>query len=144
MTDPVGCGVVAGMNLQPFLSAPVWVQVHAAAALVALCLGLVQLVRRKGDAAHRAAGYVWCALMAVIAGSSFAIGDIDQWRGFSLIHLLSIWTLVVLPFAVLHARRGAIGRHRTDMISLFVGALIVAGALTLLPGRIMHRVVLGG
>jgi uncharacterized membrane protein len=30
------------------------------------------------------------------------------------------------------------------MISLFAGALVVAGAFTLLPGRIMHRVVFGG
>jgi uncharacterized membrane protein len=30
------------------------------------------------------------------------------------------------------------------MLSLFGGALVIAGAFTLLPGRIMHRVVFGG
>ncbi len=45
---------------------------------------------------------------------------------------------------VLAARRGNIRRHGSAMASLFVGALVVAGAFTLLPGRIMHRVVFGG
>jgi uncharacterized membrane protein len=30
------------------------------------------------------------------------------------------------------------------MISIFAGALVVAGLFTLVPGRIMHRVVFGG
>jgi uncharacterized membrane protein len=29
------------------------------------------------------------------------------------------------------------------MIGLFTGGLVIAGALTLLPGRTMHRVVFG-
>jgi uncharacterized membrane protein len=29
------------------------------------------------------------------------------------------------------------------MISLFAGALVIAGAFTLVPGRIMHHVVFG-
>jgi uncharacterized membrane protein len=34
--------------------------------------------------------------------------------------------------------------HKTAMISLYIGALLIAGSLTLLPGRIMHAVVFGG
>jgi uncharacterized membrane protein len=30
------------------------------------------------------------------------------------------------------------------MVVLFLGALVVAGLFTLLPGRIMHAVVFGG
>ncbi len=29
-------------------------------------------------------------------------------------------------------------------MSLFVGALVIAGAFTLLPGRLMHEVIFGG
>jgi uncharacterized membrane protein len=29
------------------------------------------------------------------------------------------------------------------MTSIFIGALVIAGAFTFLPGRIMHAVVLG-
>jgi uncharacterized membrane protein len=45
---------------------------------------------------------------------------------------------------VVAARRHHVGNHRFAMISLFAGALVIAGAFTLLPGRIMHRVVFGG
>jgi uncharacterized membrane protein len=34
--------------------------------------------------------------------------------------------------------------HRKTMLGLFFGALVVAGAFTLLPGRILGRAVFGG
>jgi len=34
-------------------------------------------------------------------------------------------------------------QHRNAMISVFVGALLIAGAFTFLPGRIMHAVAFG-
>ncbi len=61
----------------------------------------------------------------------------------SPIHLLSVFTLITLPLAVMHARRHRVGRHRNAMIAIFVGALVIAGAFTLAPGRIMHAVVFG-
>jgi uncharacterized membrane protein len=45
--------------------------------------------------------------------------------------------------AVLHARRHNVSAHRKAMMSIFFGALVVAGLFTLLPGRIMHAVVFG-
>ena len=62
---------------------------------------------------------------------------------FSAIHLLSIFTLVMLPLGVMHARRHRVAQHRGAMIGIFVGALVIAGLFTLLPGRVMHVVVLG-
>jgi uncharacterized membrane protein len=53
-------------------------------------------------------------------------------------------TLVTLPFGVLAARRHQVPRHATIMISLFVGALAIAGGFTFVPGRIMHDVAFGG
>jgi uncharacterized membrane protein len=61
----------------------------------------------------------------------------------SPIHLLAIFTSVMLPIAVLRARRHNIRQHRIAMLSLFFGALVVAGAFTLVPGRIMHAVMFG-
>ena len=61
----------------------------------------------------------------------------------SPIHLLAIFTLVMLPIAALHARRHRVTQHRIAMISIIFGALVVAGAFTLFPGRIMHAVVFG-
>ena len=131
------------MSLRPLLSASLAIQMHAFAAMAAFAIGLVQLARPKGGAFHRTLGYVWVASMLVVAASSFWIHEIDQWNGFSLIHLLSLQVLATLPLAVLAARKGNIRRHRLGMVGMFVGALVIAGLFTFLPGRIMHAVLLG-
>ena len=130
-------------SLQPLLDAGPVVALHATAAGAALILGIVQLVRRKGTRGHRALGWVWIGLMAFIAGGSFLIHTIRQVGPFSWIHLLSITTLLFLVTGILHARAGRIEAHRWTMISLFCGALVIAGLFTLVPGRIMHHVVFG-
>lgn len=131
------------MSLQPLLDAAPAIQVHAFAAMAAFALGIVQLTAPKGTLPHRTLGYVWIALMAVVAGTSFWIHDVRMWGPWSAIHLLSIVTLAMLPLAVLHARRHRVMAHRNAMISMFAGALVVAGLFTFLPGRIMHAVAFG-
>lgn len=133
------------MNPQPFLNAPTIIQVHAAAALAALVLGIVQLARRKGGPSHRRLGWLWAGLIATVAVSSFWISkEHFSFGPFSPIHLLSILTLTMLPFALIRARQGRIAAHRAAMISLFLSALVVAGLFTLAPGRILGRVLFGG
>jgi uncharacterized membrane protein len=73
-------------------------------------------------ATHRAIGWVWVALMLMIAIASFFNHQIRLWGSFSPIHLLSIFTLITLPLAVFHARRHRIAQHRNAMNSIFVGA----------------------
>jgi uncharacterized membrane protein len=131
------------MSLWPLLDAAPVIQVHAFAALAALALGIVQLSAPKGTLPHRTVGWVWVALMVLVAGSSFWINGFRLIGSFSPIHFLSIFTLATLPLAVLHAHRHRVGRHRNAMISIFVGALVIAGLFTLWPGRIMHAVVFG-
>ena len=131
------------MTLAPLLGAPAAIQVHAFAAVTAFVLGLVQLTLPKGTFPHRTLGWIWVLLMLVVALSSLLIHQLRLWGLWSPIHLLSIFTLVTLPLAVNHARRGRIGSHRWVMLSLFVGGLVVAGAFTFVPGRIMHAVVFG-
>jgi uncharacterized membrane protein len=131
------------MTLAPLLAAPAVIQVHAFAAMGAFGLGVVQLAGPKGTIPHRAVGWAWLALMLTIAVSSFFIHTIRLWGPFSPIHLLSLFTLAVLPLAVWAAHRHDVRRHRQAMIGLFVGALVIAGLLTLLPGRIMSAVVFG-
>lgn len=131
------------MSLQPLLAASPAIQIHAFVAMAAFVVGLVQLARAKGDQTHRMLGYAWVAMMVVIAASSFAIHSINQWHGFSWIHLLSLFVLVNVPLAVVHVRRGKIEAHRKTMVLTFIGGLVVAGAFTFLPGRIMHAVAFG-
>ena len=132
------------MTLAPLLRADPVIQVHAFAAMAAFLLGVVQLSAPKGTLPHRTLGWIFAALMAAVAISSFWIHELRIIGPFSPIHLLSIFTLAGLPFAVLAARRHDVVRHRRRMIGLFLGALVVAGLFTLLPGRIMHAVVFGG
>ena len=80
-------------------------------------------------------------LMLIVALSSLFIHRIRLWGPWSPIHLLSILVLVTLPLAVMHARRHDIAQHRTAMLMLFTGALVIAGGFTFLPGRIIHAVV---
>jgi uncharacterized membrane protein len=106
-------------------------------------LGLVQFAAPKGTLPHRAIGWIWVALMLAVSISAFFIHDLRIWGIWSPIHLLAIYTLIMLPLAVLHARRHNVTAHRRAMIGLFVGALVIAGIFTLVPGRIMYHVVFG-
>ena len=131
------------MTLAPLLSASPIIQAHAFAAMMAFALGVVQLAAPKGTIPHRTVGWIWVVLMALVAVSSFWIHDIRMIGPFSPIHLLSIFTLAMLVVAVMHARRHRVDRHRKAMTTIFIGALIIAGLFTFLPGRIMHADAFG-
>jgi uncharacterized membrane protein len=82
--------------------------------------------------------------MILVAGSSFFIHTIRTWGPWSPIHLLSLFTLAVVPLAVLQARRHNVAAHRSAMIWIFTLALVVTGLFTLAPGRGMNKVMFGG
>jgi uncharacterized membrane protein len=132
------------MSLAPLLDATPAIQLHAFAAMTAFALGLVQLSAPKGTLPHRTIGWMWVTLMATVGVSSFWIHEIRLWGIWSPIHLLSIFTLVMLPLAVWAAHRHAVDNHRRAMTGLFAGALAIAGLFTFVPGRIMYKVVFGG
>ncbi len=132
------------MGFAPLLDAAPAIQLHAFAAMAAFALGVVQLSAPKGTLPHRTMGWTWVALMVIVSVVSFWIHDLRAWGIWSPIHLLSIFTLAMLPLAVMHARRHQVARHRGAMIAIFTGALVIAGLFTLMPGRIMHQVVFGG
>ena len=127
------------------LTSPAAIQIHVAAALTALAIGIVLLIGVKGNRLHRTLGWTWVLAMATTAVSSFFIHRLNPGGpgGFSLIHLLSGWTVVALPMAVHAARRHRIADHRRAMTGMFVGGLIVAGAFTFLPGRLMWAIFFG-
>ena len=131
------------MTLAPILAAGPVVLLHLASTLAALTLGIVMLVRRKGTVSHRKLGWAWVILMAIAAGSSFFITGINN-GGFSPIHGLSVFTLLMLPWAIYAIRRRKVQSHRWTMIGIFSGGLVVAGIFTLLPGRLLGGLVFGG
>jgi uncharacterized membrane protein len=131
------------MSLAPLLDAAPAIPLHAFAAMAAFALGIVQFVSLKGTLPHRTLGWIWVILMAVVAISSFWIHQIRLVGSWSPIHLLSIFTLTMLPLAVWRARHHQVAGHRRVMILTFAGGLVVAGLFTFVPGRIMHAVVFG-
>lgn len=131
------------MTLQPLLKADLAVQIHAFTALAAFALGLVQFAAPKGTLPHRTIGWLWVTLMLIVSISAFFIHELRVWGRWSPIHLLAIFTLIMLPLAVLRAKRHQVVQHKRAMVSLFAGALLIAGLFTLLPGRVMHAVVFG-
>jgi uncharacterized membrane protein len=131
------------MTLQPLLKADLAVQIHAFTALAAFALGLVQFAAPKGTLPHRTIGWLWVTLMLIVSVSAFFVHELRVWGRWSPIHLLAIFTLIMLPLAVLRAKRHQVVQHKRAMVSLFAGALLIAGLFTLLPGRVMHAVVFG-
>ena len=131
-----------GPDVPLLMAQPLVLKIHMLAALGGVALGGTILSLRKGDTRHRAMGWIWTLIMGATAGSSLFIVGLngDHW---SLIHLLSGWTLVTLPLAVWAARGRRINVHRRAMTSLFWGASIVAGAFTFLPGRLMWTLFMG-
>lgn len=127
------------MTLAPLLAAPAIMQLHALAALTSLAAGLTILALRKGTTRHRLVGWIFVVGMAVTAVSSAFITSNGH---YSAIHLLSVLTIVNLPYAIILRRRGDIVGHRTAMLWLFAG-LAVAGAFTFMPGRVMNKVAFG-
>jgi uncharacterized membrane protein len=131
------------MSLAPLLDAAPAIPIHAFASMAAFVLGVIQLAAPKGTLPHRTVGWIWVVLMLAVAASSFWIHQIKLWGPWSPIHLLSIFTLVMLPLGVWYAHSHRVVDHRRIMIGIFSGALVIAGLFTLLPGRIMHTVVFG-
>ena len=131
------------MSLAPLLNAAPAIPLHAFAAMTAFGLGVVQIAAPKGTLPHRTLGWIWVALMAVVAGSSFWIHELRVIGPWSPIHLLSIFTPIMLIVGVWRARHHNVRGHKITMISIFVGALIIAGFFAFMPGRIMHAVVFG-
>ena len=119
--------------------------VHMLSALAALAVGAVVLARRKGTTSHRAIGWTWVVLMGTAAVTSAFMRDTGMANvaGFTPIHLLTVTVGVLLPRAVVAARRGNIVAHRRSMRGIYIGGCIVAGMFTLLPMRFLGSLLWG-
>ncbi len=116
------------------------VQAHLVSVLLALPLGISQLVLRKGTGRHRIVGYVWLGLMVFTALVSFAVHTINP-GGLSPIHIFSVLTLVAAPGIAWSARHGQVARHRRAVLGLIIGGLVIAGLFTFAPGRILGELL---
>lgn len=139
------------MTLDPLLSAPWVVQIHAFSAMGAFFLGVIQFSAPKGTMPHKTLGALFIILMILVTVSSIFIRPaIDpglpflQW--FGPIHIFTGVTAFGLVGGIYWLRKGGptLHRHSRPFLGIFIGGLIVAGALAFLPGRIMNSVLFGG
>ena len=125
--------------------APVWA--HLVTIIVALALTPVILLRPRGDRRHRTLGTIWVAAMIATAAISLFVhvsGPRSSIMGrFSLIHILSVWTLIQVPIIWWSARTHNVARHRGSVRGMVIGALLIAGFFTFPFGRLLGHWLFG-
>lgn len=132
-----------GLDLAPLLAAPLSVQVHVAAAMLALVIGVIIFFLPKGTGLHRLFGWTWVSAMIVLAATSIAM-IADMRSGINALHIFTVMTVVSLWLGLTGIRRGDVRRHAASMVGLYIGGLIIAGASAFIPGRLMWEIVFGG
>ena len=131
------------MNFAPVAEAPLAIRIHLATVVPAFLLGTwLIFFSRKGARMHRAIGAAYLVLMTITATAAIFIRQLRP-GSFSLLHLFVVLTYWSVFSAIWNLRRKNIRGHQMAMIGLYVGGLLIAGGLTFLPGRIMHRLFFG-
>ena len=125
------------------------IYIHAFFALTAVPLGLYIFLTKKGTAKHILFGRIWISWLLTISLTAIFIQEITPGE-YSLIHLLipltigsliySIWSIRKYKKTTLLKYKRA---HMSSMTSVYVGALILAGAFTLMPGRLFYEILFG-
>tara|TARA_R100000365_G_C2744746_1_gene73522 strand:+ start:1015 stop:1566 length:552 start_codon:yes stop_codon:yes gene_type:complete len=127
------------LDASRLVDASMAIKVHVAGALSAFVIGTTLMLGVKGRGMHKILGYGWVVAMLVTAISSFFVVGLNG-NHFSWIHGISARTVIGLPMGIAAARRKNIVSHRKQMTGMFVGAMLVAGLFTFLPGRMMWSI----
>jgi uncharacterized membrane protein len=119
---------------------------HLGTLAPAFVLGTYLLINRKGTPAHQLLGKLYMGLMLFTATVTLfmeaQVGPILL-NHFGYLHLLSLLVLRTVPLAYMAVRHGNIKAHKRHMIGMYIGALLLAGGFTLMPGRLMHMWLFG-
>ena len=123
------------------------IYIHAFFALMAVPLGLYIFLTKKGTAKHKFFGRIWVAWLLTISVTAVFIQEITPGE-YSFIHLLIPLTIGSLIYSIWNIRKfkkTALQKykysHMSSMIGVYVGALILAGAFTLMPGRLFYEIL---
>ena len=126
---------------------------HAFFALSAIPVGLYIFLTKKGTKKHRLIGRIWVSLMLFIAFTALSITSpmtdkLFNPGGFSWIHLLIPFTIGNLIYSIYSIRlfkKTKLEKHKNahirSMVGTYIGALLVAGAFALMPGRMLHEII---
>ena len=125
------------------------IYIHATLALLAVPLGLYIFLTKTGTKQHRMHARIWVIFLIIVSLTAIFIQTINPGQ-YSWIHLLIPFTLVSLIYSIWNIKKykkTKIERykysHMYSMIGVYVGALLIAGAFTLMPGRFFHHILFG-
>ena len=125
------------------------IYVHAALALLAIPLGLYIFITKKGTKNHKMLGRTWVTVLIIVSLTAIFIQTINPGQ-YSLIHLLIPYTIGSLIYSIWNIKKfkkTKIERykfaHMYSMVGVYVGALLIAGVFTLMPGRFFHEILFG-
>lgn len=119
---------------------------HVGTVIPAFFIGTYILIVRKGTPRHKLLGKIYVTLMLITAFITLfmpAMVGPSFLNHFGFIHLLSLLVFVTVPRAILAIRRGDVATHKKHMLGMYIGALLIAGALAMMPGRLMHLWIFG-
>ena len=116
---------------------------HLATVVPCFFLGAFVLLAKKGTPFHRTAGKIYMVLMAstaiIVLFMPARVGP-TLFNHFGFLHLFSLLTLESIPSALFAIRKGNIQKHKRSMIMLYIGAILIAGGFTFVPGRFLYEV----
>ncbi len=119
---------------------------HLSTVLPAALLGGLLFAFAKGTPFHRLLGKIYMVLMLATATITlFMSAEVGPtlFNHFGFIHLFSVLVIVTVPRAYLAARNHNVQSHKYSMLGMYIGAVILAGSFTLVPGRYLHGVLFG-
>lgn len=115
---------------------------HLATIVPAFLMGTFLLFMTKGTPRHRLVGKIYMVLMLVTATITLFMPAQAGPRfigHFGYIHLFSLLVFYSVPMAFINARRGNVKGHKSSMIGLYVGGILIAGSFAFMPGRLLHN-----
>ncbi|CAN5500914.1 hypothetical protein BH09PSE4_BH09PSE4_11600 [soil metagenome] len=139
----LGAVAAAVIRGRPEWHAVPWtIWAHLATIIVALVLTPIILLGRRGTPRHRVLGRIWAVSLIVTALISFDI-RLSQHGHFSMIHLISVATLILVPRIWWTARHHQTVKHRRAVRGMVTGALLVAGFFTFPFDRLLGHWLFG-
>lgn len=115
---------------------------HLATILPAFVIGTYLIPARKGTPSHKFLGKTYMLLMLITAFITlFMPAKVGPafWGHFGFIHLLSFLVIYSVPAAFFAVLSGDIKKHKANMISLYIGGILIAGAFAFMPGRLLYE-----
>ena len=134
--------IAVGRGQAEWARVPTMVWLHLATIVVALILTPIILLRRRGDRRHRLLGRLWASALFLTAFLSLFVRNSNHGH-FSIIHLLSAFTLIQVPLIVWSARTHRVARHRRAVRAMVTGALLIAGFFTFPFNRLLGHWLFG-